>query len=336
MRKDRIDPRFTPDTVLKRDEFSETVTGAFADDPGVKLVLRRLDQVPRWARPIAQFLARREVRGLQAVQGIAGVPVLVQANRAGILRLWSAGTPLNLARPDTAVWYRDARRLLRDMRRRGVTHNDIAKPQNWLMTPDGGAAVIDFQLASVHRRRGLLFRLMAREDLRHLLKQKQRYAPHLLTASERRMVARKSLPAQVWMATGKRLYNFVTRRLMNWSDSEGAENRIAVEGDTLRARLKGPGVRDVVLLPFALPGRGVGVYAFVEGVAASPLPAPDLTHSVAALPRRGDVVAVDLLALVAGNRLDELAQMLDRNPDLREVMAAIVTGRQNLTDRQLK
>lgn len=336
MPADRIDPRFVPDTVLKRDVFSETVTGHLADDPDTKLVLRRLDLVPVWARPLAQFLARREVRGLQAVQGIAGVPVLVQANRAGILRVWATGTPLNLARPATRDWYRDARRLLRDMRRRGVTHNDIAKPQNWLMTPDGRAAVIDFQLAAVHHRRGPLFRLMAREDLRHLLKQKKRYAAHLLTPAERRMVAQKSLPARVWMATGKRAYNFVTRRLMHWSDSEGAENRIALEGAALRARLMGPGVRDVVLLPFALPGRGVGIYAFVEGDDVAALPAPDLTQTVAALPRRDGAVAVDLLALVAGNRLDELDLLLDRDPALRAVMAPIVAGRQNLTDRTLK
>lgn len=335
MGADLIDPRFVPDTILKRDVFSETVTGHLVDDPGTKLVLRRLDHSPRWARPIGQFLARREVRGLQAVQGIDGMPVLLQANRAGILRVWMAGTPLNLARPDGPEWYRSARRLLRAMRRRGVTHNDIAKPQNWLMTPDGGAAVIDFQLASVHRRRGRLFRLMAREDLRHLLKQKKRYAPHLLTASERRMLAHKSWPARVWMATGKRAYNFVTRRLMHWSDSEGAENRIALEGDALRARLMAPGVRDVVLLPFALPGRGVGIYAFVEGQVATPLPAPDLTQAVAALPRRDSVVAVDLLALVAGNRMDELDQLLTRDPGLRAVMAPIKAGRQNLTDRQL-
>ena len=336
MGADRIDPRFVAGTVLKRDVFSETVDGYFSDAPDEKLVLRRLEDVPGWARPIAQFLARREIRGLQAVQGIEGVPVLIDANRAGILRVWSAGTPLNLAKPATAEWYRDARRLLREMRRRGVTHNDIAKPQNWLMTPEGRAAVIDFQLASVHRRRGLVFRLMAREDLRHLVKQKGRYAPELLTPSERKILALKSLPTRVWLATGKRLYNFVTRRLMNWSDSEGAENRIALEGETLRAQLMGEGVREVVLMPFALPSKGVGVYAFVEGPVATPLPAPDLTQEVRALPRINGRVAEDLLSLVALNRMDELAQMLERHPDLADQMAPIVAGRLNLTDRQLR
>src|SRR5690606_10543473 len=126
---------------------------------------------------------------------------LLRVDTTGLLRSWSAGTPLQLAKPADAAWYRDARRLLREMRRRGVTHNDIAKPQNWLMTPDGRAAVIDFQLASVHRRQGKLFRIMAREDLRHLLKQKRAYAPTLLTPSETRMLAQKALPSRIWMAT---------------------------------------------------------------------------------------------------------------------------------------
>ena len=139
------------------------------------------------------------------------------ASRKGILRDWSDGTPLQLAKPSDAAFYRDAKRLLRQMRRRGVTHNDIAKPQNWLMTPEGRAAVIDFQLASVHRRRGALFRTMAREDLRHLLKQKRAYAPDLLTRSEHAMLNRKALPARIWMATAKPLYNYVTRRLLNLS-----------------------------------------------------------------------------------------------------------------------
>src|SRR5690606_20252902 len=131
--------------------------------------------------------------------------------------------------------------------------------------PDRRAAVIDFQLTSVHRRRGKLFRIMAREDLRHLLKQKRAYAPNLLTATERRMLAQKALPARLWMATAKPLYNFITRRLMNWSDGEGTEDRMTREGALVRATLlEDPAVQDVVLCTYALPARGVGLYGFVE------------------------------------------------------------------------
>ena len=333
---------FVPETVHKRDVFSETISGHLAEDPGFKVVLRKLDGVPWWARPVARFLARREVRGLRAVKGIEGVPQLLRADREGLLRSWSHGTPLQLAKPAQAAWYRDAKRLLREMRRRGVTHNDIAKPQNWLMTPDGRAAVIDFQLASVHRRKGKLFRVMAREDLRHLLKQKRNFAPHLLTASEKRMLQRKALPTRIWMATGKRAYNFVTRGLMNWSDGEGTEDRIARDGAAVREALSGVG--EVALFTYALPAKGVGIYAFAEtGLDAAALRAmvaedkADLVQPVARMPRRADgSVREDALHLVATNRLDELELLMAAEPGLEEVLKPIIAGRLNLTDRILK
>lgn len=329
--------RFIPTTVHKRDEFSETVSGHLEDAPDAKLVLRKLDGVPFWAKPIASFLARREVRSLRVVTGIKGTPDLIRVDAEGILRSWSEGMPLNLAKPDTAAFYKDAKRILREMRARNVTHNDLAKPQNWLQAPDGSASVIDFQLASVHRRRGKLFRIMGYEDLRHLVKQKRRYAPHLLTPSEHRMLARKSLPTRIWMATGKRLYNAITRGLFSWSDGEGTGNRIASEGAQIKADLMAhAAVTGVSLSPFALPAKGSGIYAFVQ----TNLPPDqaralisesrvDLLQPVAELPPQ------DALELIAMNRLDELEQLLSQRPNLRATVAPIVAERLNLTDRRL-
>ncbi|WP_420568781.1 phosphotransferase [Thalassovita sp.] len=341
MANDRSIRRFVPDTVLKRDVFSETIMGHLADDPEVKVVLRRLDGVPWWARAISQLLARKEARGLRAVQGIEGVPVLLEADKSGILRVWSEGTPLHLAKPSTPEWYRDAARLLREMRRRGVCHNDIAKPQNWLMLPDGRAGVIDFQLASVHRRQGKLFRIAAREDLRHMLKQKRKYAPDLLTPAQWRLVSRKSLPSRIWMATGKRLYNFVTRSLMNWSDGEGTENRITEDGPEIRESLIGAGARDVAFASYALPAGGAGLYAFVEAPEGWQMPdcdpAPNLCQQVPALPRDAEgAVRVALLELIATNRLDELEQLRGDDPALEATLKPIVAGRLNLTDRSMR
>ena len=335
---------FVPETVHKRDVFSETISGHLAEDPACKVVLRKLDGVPIWAKPIAWYLARREIAGLRAVAGIVGTPELLRVDKVGLLRTWSHGTPLQLAKPDTVAFYRDARRLLREMRRRGVTHNDIAKPQNWLRSPDGSAAVIDFQLASVHRRRGRMFRVMAREDLRHLLKQKRAFAPELLTFSEKRMLARKSLPSRIWMATGKRLYNFITRRLMNWSDGEGTEDRIERDGDAVRSVLMAGGARDVALSVYSLPGRGVGLYAFAEADVAQavmrklvPEARAELVQVVAALPRHDNgAVREDVLALIAMNRLDEIEVMVTAEPELAAVVKPIISGRLNLTDRILR
>lgn len=336
---------FLPETVHKRDVFSETISGHLKGFPECPVVLRKLDGVPAYARPLAWWLARKEIRGLRAVKGIEGCPVLIRADRTGLLRSWTRGTPLHLAKPSDPAWYRDAKRLLREMRRAGVTHNDIAKPQNWLMTPEGRAAVIDFQLASTHRRRGIVFRLMAREDLRHLLKQKRAYAPHLLTPSEQRMLAQKSLPSRLWMATGKRAYNFITRRLMNWSDGEGTEDRVERDGPALRAALLAHRqVQDVALCTYALPAHGVGLYAFVETPLASealarllPEPRPELVQTVTTLPRHADgSPRMDLLSLIAANRLDELQEVLAREPEVAENLRPILAGRLNLTDRVLR
>ncbi|TBX18693.1 serine/threonine protein kinase [Nioella sediminis] len=336
---------FVPDTVLKRDVFSETIAGHLAEDPSRKVALRKLDGVPIWARPIAWYLARKEIRGLRAVQGIEGTPELLRVDKVGLLRSWSEGTPLQLARPVDREFYRDAKRLLRQMRRHGVTHNDIAKPQNWLRTPEGRAAVIDFQLASVHRRRGVMFRTMAREDLRHLLKQKRAFAPDLLTASEKRLLARKSLPSRIWMATAKPVYNFITRRLMNWSDGEGTEDRIARDGPAIRElAARHDALRDVALCTYALPARGVGVYVFAETDmdaaelrALIPEARAELVQPVADLPRRQDgSVRSDVLQLIATNRLDDLEEVLRREPELEPLLCPIVAARLNFTDRVLR
>lgn len=332
---------FQIESVLKRDVFSETQKGFMKDRPAVPLIRRIVTASPLWSRPLAWMLAKREIRALRAVAEIAGTPSLLETNADGLLRTWSEGTPLHLARPRDAGWYRDAHRLLRDFRRRRITHNDLAKPQNWLMTPDGSAAVIDFQLASVHRRRDAKFRFMAYEDFRHLIKQKKAFAPHLMTSTAHRVLAHRSLPSRFWKHSGKRLYNVVTRGIFRWSDGEGTGDRIPAEGRAVIAALSAqPGVRAVALSPFPLPTRGSGIYAFVEG--DRPVGGrqgqfgADLVQIVPALPRRTDgSPRDDLLHLVAMNQMTALDAALSAEPEMAAVMRPIAEGRLNFSDRRM-
>ena len=336
--------RFVPTTVLKRDAFSETYSGHPEGRPEDKLVLRQLSGLPLWSRWFGWVLARREIRGLKAVQGIEGVPELIHVDRDGILRGWSEGTPLNVARPTDARWYADARRLLRAFRARGVTHNDLAKPQNWLLRPDGGAAVIDFQLTRVHRRRGWLYRVMAYEDLRHLQKQRWRYCRDQMGPTARRLVRQRSAPARLWRATGKRAYVFLTRKVFDWSDGEGQVHGVQSKIPALRdVLIADPRVRDVALCVIARPGRSVGLYAFVEGDLrpddAQALVPPGrlaFVQIVPELPRDAGQVRTDILDLVAANRLDELEIILSRDPALRATVAPIRDARLNFSDRVLR
>lgn len=336
--------QFISKTVLKSDVFSQTHSGHMAGAPDTRVIRRVVTASPWWSRPLAWFLARREIRALKAVQGIEGVPVLIRTDSDGLYRSWTDGAPLHLARPTHAEWYREAHRLLRAMRQRGVTHNDLAKPQNWLMTPDGHAAVIDFQLASTHTRHSGLARIMAWEDLRHLLKQKRSFAPQLLTPVEKRILARKSLPSRIWMKTGKRVYNFITRRLFNWSDGEGTGDRIDLEGPAIFETLDAePRISGHQLLTYSLPSKGVGLYLFAEtGISDAELKTLMKDHriehmqAVGALPRTVDgAVRRDALHFVAMNQISELEAMLADEPELQQVMEPIIAGRKNLTDRRL-
>ena len=132
---------------------------------------------------------------------------------------------MQLARPRDARFFGDAFDLLRRLHRAGVAHNDLAKEPNWLVTPEGRAALVDFQLALVSHRRSRLFRTLAREDIRHLLKHKRSYCPQHLTRRELQILATPSLINRAWMSSGKKLYNFVTRRILGWADREGASDR---------------------------------------------------------------------------------------------------------------
>ena len=190
---DELGGRWRPGVVLKRDVFSTIERGHFRTDSGeVDAVLRRLDDVPWWSRPLAYELFRRERRAL-AVAGPLGIaPPLLYAGRRVLVRGWIDGVPLHIAKPyGDAAYFRAAKAALRALHRAGIAHNDLAKEQNWLYA-DSRPYLTDFQLAAGFRRRGLLFRLARYEDLRHLLKHKRRYAPDTLTAAERRVLARKT------------------------------------------------------------------------------------------------------------------------------------------------
>lgn len=211
-----------PPVLLKSDLFGRVSRVGLI---GGEVVLRETGPARPWLRWLARMLARREARALARLDGCAGTPTLLRFDGVTLERAWIPGQPMQQARPRHAAYFRDALRLLGRLHRAGVSHNDLAKETNWLVTPDGRPALVDFQLAMVHRRRGRLFRTLAREDLRHLLKHKRTYCPQGLTGRQRRLLETPAAHSRLWMATGKRVYLFVTRQLLGWADREGAGDR---------------------------------------------------------------------------------------------------------------
>jgi hypothetical protein len=333
--------RWRGGVVLKRDVFSTIERGRFRTEAGeVDAVLRRLDGVPWWSRALARHLFWRERRAL-AVAGQLGIASpLLFAGRTVLVRGWIDAIPLHIAKPHGDVGYfRSAKRALRLLHRAGITHNDLAKEQNWLYA-EGRAYMIDFQRASRFGRPSARFRVARYEDLRHLLKHKRRYAPGALTAVERRVLARKSLRARLWMATGKKIYYLITRGL-NVTDREGRGVRFTREAPAIAAQLKShPSVRDVAIVAFPDRRAGTGLYAFVEAAAGDRElrdflggAAPEHLQVVEALPRNAQgEVRSEILELVALNQLDLIDPLVKTEAD-RVLVGRIVSDRRNLRDR---
>ena len=212
----------TESELLKKDLFGDI---RLSHGPSGIQVIRDTRSASPALRWLARALLRREARILSALDGIAGIPQLVEVGRNRLAREYLEGQPMHRARPNDPEYFRRSARLLRQLHRSGVVHNDLAKVPNLLVLDDGSPAFVDFQLAMFSARRGRLFRALAWDDLRHLLKHKRTYCPRDLTHRERNILATPSLPARIFRVTIKPVYLFVTRRLLGWADREGAGDR---------------------------------------------------------------------------------------------------------------
>ncbi len=217
-------------TVLKRDQLGrvERIEGAQG------ACVRRVacgSSVPL-SGLFARLCARRERRALEALAGLEGVPRLVhdaalENAHPGlvVLRSWIEGRPLARAEELPEDFFEHLDRLVAALHARGVCHNDLHKEQNILVGPDGLPFLVDFQLASVHARRGGLFSSRVREDLRHVEKHRRRYTrlgrgPRGESQAGAGAAYRRSWIARAWKRGVKPLYEFATRRVLGTRDGE--------------------------------------------------------------------------------------------------------------------
>lgn len=193
-------------------------------------------------RTLAYHLMQRERRALQhlATQGLdelQGVPQLIRYQGSILERSWIEGRPMHEAQPRDPRYFRSALKLLRLLHAAGISHNDLAKEPNWLVTPHGDAAIVDFQLARRSKRRSMVFRLLAYDDLRHLYKHKRSYCPEHLSARQTRLLAQPSGLSKAWRIIIKRPYWVITRKWLGWADREGLYER---ESSTVPKRSPAP------------------------------------------------------------------------------------------------
>jgi predicted Ser/Thr protein kinase len=175
---------------------------------------------------VARTLLARERRALEALDGFRGVPRLLASEKGILERSWIAGAPLSRAETLPEDFFDRLDELVVALHGRGVCHNDLHKEQNVLVTEVGRPALVDFQLASVHRERGRIFESRVRDDLRHVEKHRRRYTrdgrgPAGTGVSRGRGEGiRRSWIAFVWRRGIKPAYVLVTRAVFRGGDGE--------------------------------------------------------------------------------------------------------------------
>lgn len=221
---------FIVEKVLKRDVFGQIEVGQWVEGEKATPAIRRMYTKNPVTRPLAKLLAHNEKRALTKLAPLAEstgqVPTLLGKTKDYHIRGFIEAQVLSkIKEPLTDDFYTSAHQLLRVMRRYGVCHNDLAKQANWLRKDDSQKPVlVDFQLALCSRNpSSKWFLTLCREDLRHLLKLKRRHFK--VTKSEEKILNKKALPTRIWMATGKKVYLFITRGLLGWEDRTGPEER---------------------------------------------------------------------------------------------------------------
>ncbi len=208
--------------LLKKDVFGRV---SLIHSEAGPLIRRDTRDAPIALRWIARHLLAREARALAVLEELDGIPTLIRADRSTLERSYVDGAPMQEGRPGNLDYFHAAARVVRRMHRLGIVHNDLAKEPNFLLTTDGKPAIVDFQLSWFAPQRGFLFRILGREDIRHLLKHKRTYCPDHLTRREKMILDKPSLISKLWMMTGKPVYLFITRKILGWQDREGAGDR---------------------------------------------------------------------------------------------------------------
>jgi predicted Ser/Thr protein kinase len=144
----------------------------------------------RWVAP---FLVRREVAVLQHLQGAPGVPrYFGRIDRLAFVMEFIEGTPLadfkqGELEPDV---FERVQRVIDGIHERGVSHGDLKRRSNLLLTPEGEIYLIDFAAAIIGERTARpvsnwLQKEVAQVDNKSVPRLKKFVAPELLTDNDR-------------------------------------------------------------------------------------------------------------------------------------------------------
>jgi predicted Ser/Thr protein kinase len=199
--------RETTVTILKRRGWAKADIKKLSLS-GLQAILKDFADKNLFVRWLGRLQMRREVRALERLEGIAGVPsFLGRQAPCGILLEPMKGKPINQWRsegPEHVVsMFRCLEELVAALHARGVAHLDLRKYDNILIADEGTPSIIDFNASVCFRPGGLagrlFFRMFRAVDRAALLKWKAQLCPAQMTADEVRLLRRMKRLRRFWV-----------------------------------------------------------------------------------------------------------------------------------------
>jgi hypothetical protein len=203
---------------------SWAATGLYESTTGALAVVKLHRQSPAFGVPmkwLGRLMARHETRLLVALADLKGIPALggpvsVDGRTLpnAVSRRYINGHPLGNREPVNESFFPGLSALLSAMHSRKVVYVDLHKRENILVSDNGDACLIDFQISIAWPRwlpAGPLFRIMRRSDEYHLMKHWARCRPDQSGTDEAEVRGRIPWPIRV-----HRLVAVPARRLRRW------------------------------------------------------------------------------------------------------------------------
>jgi predicted Ser/Thr protein kinase len=203
---------------LKIDMFSVVY---LALHQGHKVIIRDLNIGKRFPKIIAKFLNRNEVKILKKIDFLKcpNFPKLIRSTSEYTIRSYLSGTPIQQSSTKlNEGFYNKALELVQMLHQQGIVHNDLEKPENWIVMDNGEPGLIDFQLAKYFSKKTFLFKLLKNVEIRHVIKSKKQFCNRPLSPSELSILNSRGRIHKFMIQFIKPMYNFITRKIFNYSD----------------------------------------------------------------------------------------------------------------------
>jgi hypothetical protein len=216
--------------VLKHDSWA--ATALYRGNQGFIVVKFNREQpllfLPmRW---LGRWLANREKRAWRLLRGIDGVPsdageiITEGRNRdTAAAHFYVAGHPLHIDEKPTDEFFSKLHGLIKAMHKRGLIYLDLNKRENILVTDDGRAVLVDYQLHFAPPAWTLrlpvirwIFNQARAADIYHFYKHMRWHRPDLANASDAAFSNVQPVGVRFWRTIYVRPMQFMRRRLLIW------------------------------------------------------------------------------------------------------------------------